>query len=119
MKGLKELKEIVRLLDNAYEDYYDTGEPINPKIVDEARDRLKELVPEKLYEVEVITVTSNYGKRLYDSYQFLEQEVSRSRASTSYSHSQARSYTLMEINARRERLGMPAIKENQIDFLES
>lgn len=117
MKGLKELKEIVRLLDNAYEDYYDTGEPINPKIVDEARDRLKELVPEKIYEVEVITVTSNYGKRLYDSYQFLEQEVSR--ASNSTSHSQARSYALMEINARRERLGMPAIKENQIDFLES
>lgn len=114
MENLKEVKETLGLLDSAYNQYYETGESISPELIDEAREILRSLIHKKLYEVEVVTVTSNYEK--YDSYQFLGQEVSRSMASTIYSYSQARLYTLMEINARRERLGMPAIKENQIDF---
>lgn len=116
MKGLKELKAIAELLDSTYQDCHETGNHISQEVINEARERLRELLPEKIYEVEIVEKITDSGEHLHDSYHFLGKKLYQ--VGNSAGHSQARTYLLTEINARRKCLGMPKIRMNQIYFFE-
>lgn len=116
MKGLKELKAIAELLDNAYQDYYETGEPINPMVIDEARDRLKELMPDKIYQVKIDKYFPYSGAAMRYSFYLGDQKIA-SCSGLKYIK-RGEKEAIEEINKLREVLEMPPVNRRQVKFLE-